>query len=84
MTKTEFKAIVEDGINRGRAFMAVKIQEVGFPAPIVIVVPAEIADNKIRDYMKFTDDDLVFKNTGNKIEDVLLTGNLNDLNWFAY
>ena len=84
MTKTEFKAFVEDDINRGRAFMAVKIQEVGSPAPIVIVIPAEIADNKIRDYMKFTDDDLVFKNTGNKIEDVLFTSNLNGLNWFAY
>lgn len=64
--------------------MAVKIQEVGSLAPIVIVVPAEIADNKIRDYMKFTDDDLVFKNTGNKIEDVLFTSNLNGLNWFVY
>lgn len=84
MTKTEFKAFVEDDINRGRAFMAVKIQEVGSLAPIVIVVPAEIADNKIRDYMKFTDDDLVFLNTGNKIEDVLFTSNLNGLNWFAY
>lgn len=84
MTKTEFKAFVEDDINRGRGFMAVKIQEVGSLAPIVIVVPAEIADNKIRDYMKFTDDDLVFKNTGNKIEDVLFTSNLNGLNWFVY
>lgn len=84
MTKTEFKAFVEDDINRERAFMAVKIQEVGSPAPIVIVVPAEIADNKIRDYMKFTDDDLVFKNTGNKIKDVLFTSNLNGLNWFVY
>lgn len=84
MTKTEFKAFVEDGINRERAFMAVKIREVGSLATIVIVVPAEIADNKIRDYMKFTDDDLVFKNTGNKIEDVLFTSNLNGLNWFVY
>lgn len=84
MTKTEFKAFVEDDINRGRAFMAVKIQEVGSLAPIVILVPAEIADNKIRDYMKFTDDDFVFKNTGNKIKDVLFTSDLNDLNWFVY
>lgn len=84
MTKTEFKAFVEDDINRGRAFMAVKIREVGSLAPIVIVVPTEIADNMIRDYMKFTDDDLVFKNTGNKIEDVLFTSNLNGLNGFVY
>lgn len=37
MRKSEFKEIVQDGINRGRAFMAVKIRTQGNSGPEIII-----------------------------------------------
>lgn len=89
MTKSEFKAIVEDGINRGRAFMAVKISTEGHSGPEVIVNGSENFKRKLAYYDKVYNNNMEHikaKKSGTliKIEDVLLTGNLNDLNWFAY
>lgn len=89
MNKQEFKKIVNEGINRKRNFMVVKIETVGNPGPEIIVNPAENFDHKIRYYDKAYNDNMELikaKEVGKtiKIIDALMTSNLNDLSWFAY
>lgn len=89
MRKSEFKEIVQDGINRGRAFMAVKIRTQGNSGPEIIINGAENFKQKLAYYNKAYNDDMELikaKESGKliTIEDVLITSNLNDLNWFAY
>lgn len=84
MNKASFNEIVNDGFNRGKEFLLVKIMEPEAVNPMVTIIPKDLVKKKVNEYMKATDNDLVFKNTGNKIEDALATSNLNELNWFAY
>lgn len=89
MRKSEFKEIVQDGINRGRTFMAVKIRTQGNSGPEIIINGAENFKQKLAYYNKAYNDDMELikaKESGKliTIEDVLVTSNLNDLNWFAY
>ena len=84
MRKVEFKNIIEDGINRNKDFMAVKMRgEKDVNLRVVIIQGEDITPVRER-YLRATDDDMIFKDTGDKIEDVLLTNNLNDLSWFVY
>lgn len=89
MTKATFQQTVEDGLNRGRTFMVVKIETAGNPGPEVIVNPAENFSAKLSYYDKAYNDDMELiaaKKNGSsvRIVDVLMTNNLNDLNWFIY
>ena len=84
MNKANFNEIVNDGLNRGKEFLMVKIMEPDAVNPIVTIIPKDLVKKKVNEYMKATDNDLVFKNTGNKIEDVLATSSLNELKWFVY
>ena len=84
MNKANFNEIVNDGLNRGKDFLMVKIMEPDAVNPIVTIIPKDLVKKKVNEYMKATDNDLVFKNTGNKIEDVLATSSLNELKWFVY
>ena len=84
MNKASFNEIVNDGFNRGKEFLLVKIMEPEAVNPMVTIIPKDLVKKKVNEYMRATDNDLVFKNTGNKIEDALATSNLNELNWFAY
>lgn len=84
MNKASFNEIVNDGLNRGKEFLLVKIMEPEAVNPMVTIIPKDLVKKKVNDYMRATNNDLVFKNTGNKIEDALATSNLNELNWFAY
>ena len=84
MNKANFNEIVNDGLNRGKDFLMVKIMEPDAVNPIVTIIPKDLGKKKVNEYMKATDNDLVFKNTGNKIEDVLATSSLNELKWFVY
>lgn len=89
MTKVKFKKIVDEGISRGRCYMVVKIETEGNPAPEVIVNPVENFIPKLSYYDKAYNDDmeLIAAKTSGKsvrISDVLMTSNLNDLNWFVY
>lgn len=84
MNKASFNEIVNDGFNRGKESLLVKIMEPEAVNPMVTIIPKDLVKKKVNEYMKATDNDLVFKNTGNKIEDALATSNLNELNWFAY
>lgn len=89
MLKTQFKKIVEDGRNRGKLFMVVKIETEGNPGTEVIVNPAENFAAKLAYYDKAYNDDMELiaaKNSGKsiRIADVLMTNNFNDLNWFVY
>lgn len=84
MNKQKFKQIVEEGIARRRNFMVVKIREVKAVAPKIVIVQDVDVKLTVGEYLKATNDDMVFTKTGNKIEDVLFTSNLNDLSWFAY
>ena len=84
MNKANFNEIVTDGLNRGKEFLLVKIIEPDAVNPMVTVIHKDMVKKKVNEYMRATDNDLVFKDTGNKIEDVLATSNLNELKWFVY
>ena len=84
MNKANFNEIVNDGLNRGKEFLLVKIMEPDAVNPMVTVIHKDMVKKKVSEYMKATNNDLVFKDTGDKIEDVLATSNLNELKWFVY
>lgn len=89
MTKNDFNLIVNDGMTRGKMFLAVKIETEGNPQPEVILNPSENFKEKLKYYRKAYNDDMELisaKATGKsvRIVDVLMTSNLNDLNWFMY
>ena len=89
MKKSEFKRIVEDGVARGKSFLVVKISTEGNAEPEIIINPIANVKAKMAYYDRAYNDDLELitaKNNGTsiRITDVLLTTNLNDLNWFAY
>ena len=84
MNKANFNEIVNDGLNRGKEFLLVKIMEPEAVNPIVTIIHKDMVKKKVSEYMKATDNNLVFKDTGNKIEDVLATSSLNELKWFVY
>lgn len=89
MTKADFRAIVADGENRGRSFLAVKIETEGNPAPEIIVNPAENLTAKVAYYERAYNADMELisaKNAGTlvRMTDALMTNNLNDINWFVY
>lgn len=87
MTKAEFKTIVSEGVNRRRDYLAVKIETEGNPSPEVILNPIENLAEKMAYYDKAYNDDMELikaKESGKliRVTDVLVTSNLNDLNWF--
>lgn len=89
MNKVYFSAMVEDGINRNKNFMVVKIETEGNPGPEIIVNPAENFRAKLSYYDKAYNDNLELiaaKKAGKsvRIVDALMTNNLADLNWFAW
>lgn len=89
MNKAKFKQIVEEGLDRNKLFMVVKIETEGNPGPEVIVNPAENFAAKLAYYDKAYNDAMELitaKNAGKsvRISDALMTSNLNDLNWFIY
>lgn len=89
MRKEELNAIFEDGRNRRKGFIAVKIETEGNPAPEIIINGAENFDAKQNYYNKAYDDNLTLiaaKEKGKiiRITDALATSNLNDLSWFVY
>lgn len=89
MIKTEFLEIYNKGIERNRQFMAVKIETEGNPGPEVIINSAENFDKKIAYYLKAYDDNMELikaKEVGKRIAivDIMLTNNLDDINWFIY
>ena len=89
MTKQQFNKIVNEGIERNRDFMVVKIETAGNPGAEIIINPKENFLQKARYYDKSYNDDMELikaKEAGKiiKITDVLMTSNLNTLGWFAY
>ena len=89
MIKAQFKQIVEDGRARSKEFMVVKIETEGNPGAEVIINPSVNFAAKLSYYDKAYNDDMELiaaKNAGKsiRISDVLMTSNLNDLNWFVY
>lgn len=89
MNKATFNQIVEEGRNRGKLFMVVKIETEGNPGPEIIINPADNFAAKLSYYNKAYTDEMELiaaKNAGKsvRIVDALMTSNLADLNWFAY
>lgn len=89
MNKVTFNQIVEEGRNRGKLFMVVKIETEGNPGPETIINPAYNFAAKLSYYNKAYTDEMELiaaKNVGKsiRITDALMTSNLSDLNWFAY
>lgn len=87
MNKSDFREKVMQGINK--AFMCVKIQTEGSSGYETIVNPVENFTNKLAYYETAYNEDLELisaKSAGKtiRIVDVLMTSNLNDLNWFCY
>lgn len=89
MKKAEFKKIVQDGTNRYKNFLAVRIETERNPGPEIILNPAENIAAKMAYYDKAYNDDMELihaKESGKliRITDAIMTSNLNDLNWFVY
>ena len=89
MTKQDFISVINDGMDRGKVFLAVKIETEGNPQPEVILNPAENFGEKIKYYRQAYNDDMELisaKAAGKRVRitDVLMTNNLSDLNWFMY
>lgn len=89
MTKQEFNHIFDDGIGRGKSFVAVKIETEGNPGAEVILNPSENFAAKRVYYNKAYNDDMELISAlkvGKRIRivDVHLTNNLSDLNWFMF
>lgn len=84
MNKQKFKRIIDEGISRNKNFMAIKLKGEKDVNPRVVIIQGEDIKPTKERYLRVTDDNMIFKDTGDKIEDVLLTNNLNDLSWFAY
>lgn len=89
MKKAEFKEIIDEGIRRGKEFLAVRIETEGNPGPEIIINPRENFDAKIKYYMTAYNDDMELikaKEGGKivKITKVFMTNNFHDFAWFAY
>lgn len=89
MKKQEFNEIVKEGISRGRQFLVVKISTEGNDGTEIIINGAENFNQKLAYYDEAYNDDMELikaKESGKliTIEDVLVTNNLAELNWFAY
>lgn len=89
MNKQKFIQIIDEGIDRNREFMVVKIETEGNPAPEIIINSSPNFKAKIKYYDRNYNDHMELiraKEVGKivKIVDVLMTSNLNDLSWFAY
>lgn len=84
MRKAEFKNIIKDGVNRNKSFMAVKMKGQSDVNPRVVLIQKEDINPTKERYLRVTNDDMIFNDTGDQITDVLMTNNLNDLSWFAY
>lgn len=89
MDREEFKEIVNNGIERGKDFMCVRIETEGNPRAEIIINPSENFASKIAYYLKAYNDRMELKTAKEsgkliKITDVLMTSNLNDLSWFVY
>lgn len=84
MKKVEFKKIIKEGIARNKNFMVVKMKGEKDVNPRVVIIQGEDIESTRERYLRVTDDNMIFEDTGDKVEDVLLTNNLNDLSWFAY
>lgn len=89
MDKRKFIQIIDEGIDRNKEFMVVKIETEGNPAPEIIINSSSNFKAKIAYYAKAYDDHMELiraKEAGKvvKIIDVLMTSNLNDLAWFGY
>ena len=89
MRKSELNKIIDEGIGRNRQFLAVKIFTDGNPTPEIIVNQIESVSQKRAYYNRAYNDDLELiaaKNNGKliRIDDALMTSNLNDLSWFVY
>ena len=84
MIKSKFSEIINDGLNRNKSFMVVKIKQTGAINPTIIIVQSDDILRVTCRYMKLTDANMTFEDSGDQIIDVLMTSNLNDLSWFAY
>lgn len=84
MDKEKFLNVVEDGIRRGKKFMIVKILSSSNLNPKLVIVQGADIIQTAKTYARITSSDLRFYDTDDRIEDVLMTNNLNELSWFAY
>ncbi len=84
MSKEEFKKIVNEGIDRSKNFMVVKIQSFERSNPTIVIIQGEDIGKTAKSYLDLTAEGMVFQDSLDVITDVLLTSNLNDLSWFAY
>ena len=89
MKKANFKKIIEEGVYRGKQFLAVKIETEDNPGAEIIINPSDNINAKMAYYNKAYNDDMELiaaKQSGKviKITDAIMTSNFNDLSWFIY
>lgn len=92
MRKAEFTQAVVEGVNRNRRFMVVKTETDGSIGAEITITPSENFTAKLAYYDRFYNDNMQMVVSSSlpgagkvvSVTDVLMTSNLNDLNWFAY
>lgn len=82
MDREKFRKTVEDGIRRKKNFMIIKLISFECSNPTIVIFQREDIIPMSRDYEHYFNYD--FSECGYKIEDILMTSNLNELSWFAY
>ena len=84
MNKQKFTQIIKEGIARNKNFMVIKIKGIDDVNSKILIIQGEDIKPMVEKYLRVSDDNMIFKDTLDKVEDVLLTNNLNDLSWFVY
>lgn len=84
MKKQEFKETVNEGLDRDKGIMIVKIKGAKDVNPKIVIIQGEDIKPNFKRYIKETDDNMVFKDTGDRVEDLLMTNNINELSWFIW
>lgn len=84
MKKQEFKEIVNEGLDRDKSIMIIKIKGSRDAYHRLVIILGEDIKPNYKRYIKETDDNMIFKDTGDRVEDLLMTNNINELSWFIW
>jgi hypothetical protein len=84
MKKQEFKNIVNEGLDRDKSIMIIKIKGSRDVNTRLVIIQGEDIKPNYKRYIKETDDNMIFKDSGDRVEDLLMTNNINELSWFIW
>lgn len=85
MNKTEFKEIVNEGIRRDKAFIAVRLETEGDPYPEIRINCRNHVKAIFKYYLSAFDDNMESVKDGKvtRITKVFMTNDFNNMDWFT-